>query len=236
MDKFDDFLEKQSKSENEKFTLPKSFDNKIEETLLNLDKESKKDNHKWYLNKKVWTTAACFAFICLAGVGLTYQSKLENIMSRSNMQSGQEFAMESAVEENNVSKIISDDSSPEVYGLSETGMYEDIENNDLSNEDNIYSINIEVINSSPKYKKIINKEDISIITNFINSIPLYETINEDIKDWMYSVKVYGEIDHVYKFEDNLVSIDGIVYKTSKDKIDELNKLYDILKYEENSIN
>lgn len=76
MDKFDDYLEKQSKCEKEKFVLPQSFDRKVEDILLNLDSELKKENNKWYKNKKLWTTAACFAFICLAGMGLSKQIHL----------------------------------------------------------------------------------------------------------------------------------------------------------------
>ena len=45
MDKFDDYLEKQSKCEKEKFVLPQSFDRKVEDILLNLDSELKKENN-----------------------------------------------------------------------------------------------------------------------------------------------------------------------------------------------
>lgn len=236
MDKFDDYLEKESKNENEKFTLPKSFDNKIEETLLNLDKENKKENNEWYLNKRVWTTAACFAFICLAGFGLTNRSNLENMMSRSKMDSGQEITMQSSVRENNDAQRSAYENSAEIHESNESAIYDEVENYNESSENDIYSINIEVLNSFPKYKEITDKDDINKIKSLINSIPLYEEINGDINDWKYSVRVYGKINHVYSFVDNLVSIDGVVYKTSEDKINELDKLYDTLKYEENSLN
>ena len=41
MDKFDEYLKSKSKSENEKFFLPKSFEYKLEDTLKKLDKENK---------------------------------------------------------------------------------------------------------------------------------------------------------------------------------------------------
>ena len=37
MDKFDEYLKNKSKSENEEFVLPKSFEYKLEDTLKNLD-------------------------------------------------------------------------------------------------------------------------------------------------------------------------------------------------------
>ena len=72
MDKFDEYLKNKSKSENEDFVLPKSFEYKLEETLKNLDKENKNETNVWYMNKKLWTTAACFAFVFLAATSIRY--------------------------------------------------------------------------------------------------------------------------------------------------------------------
>ena len=41
MDNFDEYLKNKSHMEDKEFILPKSFDNKIEETLGNLDKVRK---------------------------------------------------------------------------------------------------------------------------------------------------------------------------------------------------
>lgn len=235
MDKFDDYLEKQSKDENENFTLPKSFDNKIEETLLNLDKRCEKESKKLYLGKRIWTTAACFAFICLVGFGLREKSNLENMLSRTNEDSTQETTMESAIEQNNENQRLLYDNQEQAYGVNEESSNDEIENYNIINEDSIYSIKIEVVDESLKYKNITIKDDISKIIALIDSMQIYESIDRDINSWKYSIKVYGTTDHVYNFIDNLVSIDGVVYKTSQDEINELNKLYDTLNYEENFI-
>ena len=72
MDKFDEYLKNKSKSENKEFVLPNSFECKLEENLKNLDKENKSKTNVWYMNKKLWTTAACFAFVFLAGISIRY--------------------------------------------------------------------------------------------------------------------------------------------------------------------
>ena len=65
MDKFDEYLNNKVEMESEKFILPKSFEDKIEETLESLDKKNLEKKEKWYFNKNIWITAACFAFISL---------------------------------------------------------------------------------------------------------------------------------------------------------------------------
>ena len=65
MDKFDEYLNNKVEMESEKFILPKSFEDKIEETLESLDKKNLEKEEKWYFNKNIWITAACFAFISL---------------------------------------------------------------------------------------------------------------------------------------------------------------------------
>ena len=72
MDKFDEYLENKSENEKQEFALPKSFEYKLEETLENLDKEKQEKTNGWYNNKKLWTTAACFAFIFIAGMSVKY--------------------------------------------------------------------------------------------------------------------------------------------------------------------
>ncbi len=65
MDKFDEYLNNKVEMESEKFILPKSFEDKIEETLESLDKKNLEKEEKWYFNKNIWITVACFAFISL---------------------------------------------------------------------------------------------------------------------------------------------------------------------------
>ena len=62
MDKFDEFLKKKTEDENNEFTLPESFNLKIEETLKCLE-DNKKE--KWYINRKIISIVACFALYFL---------------------------------------------------------------------------------------------------------------------------------------------------------------------------
>ena len=53
MDNFDEYLKNKSHMEDKEFILPKSFDNKIEETLGNLDKVNLEKKKNCYVpNKK----------------------------------------------------------------------------------------------------------------------------------------------------------------------------------------
>ena len=216
MDKFDDYLEKQSKCEKEKFVLPQSFDRKVEDILLNLDSELKKENNKWYKNKKLWTTAACFAFICLAGMGLSKQIHLgKNEKKQTTVASEESHDIES-------------------YGLKESDL-DNIEDSQVLRADDIYNITIESISTQTKYKEVTKKEDINNIVNFINTMPIYEVINENINSVQYSIKIHGVTDHIYSFNDDIMGVDGIYYRTVEKEISELNELYNNLNYEEKFI-
>ena len=83
MDKFNKYLKNKSKSENKEFVLPNSFECKLEETLKNLDKENK--TNVLYINKKLWTMVACFAFVFLVGISIKYgvNSNKSNFIDRS---------------------------------------------------------------------------------------------------------------------------------------------------------
>ncbi|MBM6860287.1 hypothetical protein H9X78_07250, partial [Clostridium saudiense] len=76
MDKFDEFLKKRTEDENKDFTLPESFDLKIEETLNSLEND-KKD--KSYVNKKIISMVACFTLVFLVGLRyMIFDGILEN--------------------------------------------------------------------------------------------------------------------------------------------------------------
>ena len=153
MDKFDDYLEKQSKCEKEKFVLPQSFDRKVEDILLNLDSELKKENNKWYKNKKLWTTAACFAFICLAGMGLSKQIHLGKNEKKQTTVVSEESMMKSAGVRENESNVTHDIES---YGLKESGL-DNIEDSQVLRADDIYNITIESILATGKPIKAIEQ-------------------------------------------------------------------------------
>ncbi|WP_195244740.1 hypothetical protein [Clostridium celatum] len=231
MDKFDDYLEKQSKCEKEKFVLPQSFDRKVEDILLNLDSELKKENNKWYKNKKLWTTAACFAFICLAGMGLSKQIHLGKNEKKQTTVASEESMMKSAGVRENESNVTHDIES---YGLKESGL-DNIEDSQVLRADDIYNITIESISTQTKYKEVTKKEDINNIVNFINTMPIYEVINENINSVQYSIKIHGVTDHIYSFNDDIMGVDGIYYRTVEKEISELNELYNNLNYEEKFI-
>lgn len=112
MDRFEDYLKKKSKQETENFKLPKSFDDKVEDSLLNLDNISSKN--KWYKNKKVWITAACFMFICTTVISLKENSSLSRNLKNSVNSNSRNQGNESSIvaydspitEKNEESKII----------------------------------------------------------------------------------------------------------------------------------
>lgn len=64
MDKFNSFIKNKVKEEKESFILPKSFEDKIETVLDNIDDKKKVRLDSWYRNRKFLAIASCFAFIC----------------------------------------------------------------------------------------------------------------------------------------------------------------------------
>ena len=115
MDKFDEYLKNKSKSENEEFVLPKSFEYKLEETLKNLDKENKSKTNVLYMNKKLWTIAACFAFVFLTSVSIKY-----------GVNSG---------ELNSIEKNLENQVTRYSEGIPEVASYNDAETRDIGNSE-----------------------------------------------------------------------------------------------------
>lgn len=64
MDKFNDFMRNKIIEENENFSLPKSFEDKIESVLDDIDNKESIKIDPWYKNRRILTMAACFAFSC----------------------------------------------------------------------------------------------------------------------------------------------------------------------------
>ena len=127
MDKFDEYLNNKVEMESEKFILPKSFEDKIEETLESLDKKNLEKEEKWYFNKNIWITVACFAFISLTVLVtnknnnettndlIRMSSEMDNnssIVSYNNAESGsiREYSSNESVEEQLESNININDS------------------------------------------------------------------------------------------------------------------------------
>jgi len=76
MDNFDNFIKDKSKEEKESFRLPKSFEDKVDFILENIDNEKSVDSHPWYRNRKFISIVACFAFGCFVLMKLVNRGEI----------------------------------------------------------------------------------------------------------------------------------------------------------------
>ena len=239
MDKFDEYLKNKSKSENEEFVLPKSFEYKLEETLKNLDEENKSKADIWYMNKKLWTTVACFAFVFLAATSIRY-----------GVDSNKPNSIEKSLE-NQVTGY--SDGIPEVasYNDAET---RDIGNSEASKQDaeefnlddrfgdevidssNINKIIVKNIVDGNTYKSVDNKIDIEMIISFINDILKEEIQKQTLGEWDFLIQTNGvESNHTIIIKNDIMNIDNKWYKINSEEVNNFKSMYNNLNYDENSI-
>lgn len=239
MDKFDEYLKNKSKSENEEFVLPKSFECKLEETLKNLDKENKRKTNVWYMNKKLWTMAACFALVFLAGVSIRYgvdSNKLSSIERNLENQITEysggvpEVASRNEAEARGITKNGATEKEVEEFSLQDTLGDEIIDSN------NINKIIIKNIVEDNTYKSIDNKNDIEKIISFINNIPKEEIQNQTLGEWDFLIQTNGvESNHTIIIKNNIMNIDNKYYKINAEEVNNFKVMYNDLNYDENKI-
>lgn len=239
MDKFDEYLKNKSKSENEEFVLPKSFEYKLEETLKNLDKENKNRINVWYMNKKLWTTAACFAFVFLTVVSIRYgvnSNRLKSIeKSLENQVTGYSDAIPEVASHNEASTrgIGNDEATKQEI---EEFSLEDRFGDGVIDSNNINKIIVKNIVDGNTYKSIDNKVDIEKIISFINEIPKEEIQKQTLGEWDFLVQTNGvESNHTIIIKNDIMNIDNRWYKINSEDVNNFKSMYNDLNYDENSI-
>ena len=168
MDKFDEYLNNKVEMESEKFILPKSFEDKIEETLESLDKKNLEKKEKWYFNKNIWITAACFAFISLTVL----------VTNKNNNETTNDLIRMSSEMDNNSSMVS--------YNNAESGSIREYSSNESAEEQLESNININdsFIDYNNINKIIIKGKFKGYVIDFIEkkeAIKTYNKINKDYK-------------------------------------------------------
>ena len=219
MDKFNKYLKNKSKSENKEFVLPNSFECKLEETLKNLDKENK--TNVLYINKKLWTMVACFAFVFLVGISIKYgvNSNKSNFIDRSL--------------ENQIAGY--SDGIPEVASRNKAET-RDVVSDEVIGSNNINKIIIKNIVDGNIYKSIDNNIDIEKIISFINDIPKEEIQKQILEEWDFLIQTSGmESNHTIIIKNHIMNIDNKWYKIDSKEVNSFKNMYNDLNYDENSI-
>lgn len=239
MNNFDEYLKNKSHIEDKEFILPKSFEDKIEETLENLDKVNLDKKKSWYSSKKIWTTAACFAFICLTAISINSNinsNKSSNIL-RSGEDSIEEYSTntpEVAMYDSGESRSIEEDHGDETQ-KSELNLMDSIDDSfiDISN---ISKVVIKSMGSENKYKSVDKVTDIESIIGFINEISKEEVEKQDINDWDFLIQTSGiGINNTIIIQGDIMNIDDKWYKISLEDNKKLKEIYNNLSYQEDDI-
>lgn len=239
MDKFDEYLENKSENEKQEFVLPKSFEYKLEETLENLDKEKQEKTNGWYNNKKLWTTAACFAFIFIAGMSVKYGVDFNKSDSREKSLDNQIVRYSADIPEiasNNESESRSSIDNDAQKGISEEFSLQDTLGDSFIDSTNIDKVIIKNVIDGNTYKSVDNKIDIDNIIEFINNISKEEVPGQLLGDWDFLIQTNGlESNHTIIIKDYIMNIDDKYYKISSEDINIFKDMYNNLNYDKNTI-
>ena len=239
MDKFDEYLKNKSKSENEEFVLPKSFEYKLEETLKNLDKENKSKTNVWYMNKKLWTTAACFAFVFLTSVSIKYgiNSNKSNSLEKSLKDKLQSTVK--ALHMLLVTVVLKLEGLVMMRQLNKGQIefsLEDRFGDGVIDSTSINKIIVKNIVGGNTYKSVDNKIDIENIISFINDIPKEEIQQQTLGEWDFLIQTNGvESNHTIIIKNDIMNIDNKWYKIDSEEVNNFKSIYNNLNYDENSI-
>ena len=117
------------------------------------------------------------------------------------------------------------------------GLTNKVNSKDLSviDKSKVDSICIKVLPSPPKQKIIDKEEDINKVIKEINSIKVKDKKVDIYKGWEINISILGEDNYDISFAGEYININGIQYKTEKNEIEELRKLYENLNYEETDV-
>lgn len=229
MERFDKYLENKSDIENKEFILPKSFEDKLEDTLGSLDKIDTKNN--WYRNRKIWTTVACFIFVCFVGISMGSKGN-ENKSANDSMEYSAGTPDLASNYSGDLSKSAQKDAAES--RISEFSLNDELSYNfvDSSNIDKLIFKSIEY----NKYKVIDKKEDIENVVNFINDISGEKTESTSLNDWNFLIQTSGvNSDHSIIIEGDIMNVDEEWYKIDSQDVEKLKDIYNELNYEEKNI-
>ena len=188
MDKFDEFLKKKTEDENNEFTLPESFNLKIEETLKCLE-DNKKE--KWYKNRKIISMVACFALVFFVGLRYTVFNGSLTINESTTMDMQSDSVQRSSIPE------------PEISNYS-------LENSEdfIINQNEVKELTIKSLSGEAKFKFVNKEEDINNIIESINKLYKFEVIDQGISEWDFLIQTTGEVNHTIEVKGNLINIDN----------------------------
>ncbi|VYU38838.1 hypothetical protein [Clostridium tertium] len=102
----------------------------------------------------------------------------------------------------------------------------------LVDSSKINSITITVMPSPPKVKSIDNKDDISKIVDYINSIEIKDKEQGNYKGYEVNINLKGKENYDISFVDGSIYLNGIVYKVDNNVIKEIKDFYNKLEYED----
>ena len=233
MDKFDEYLNNKVEMEIEKFILPKSFEDKIEETLESLDKKNLEKEEKWYFNKNIWITVACFAFISLTVL----------VTNKNNNETTNDLIRMSSEIDNNSSMVSynnAESGSIREYSSNES-VEEQLESNININDsfidyNNINKVIIKFMDNINKYKTIDKRDDIRQVIDFINYTSKKEIEKQDINNWDFLIQTNGiGLNHNIIIKDDIMIIDDKWYKIDLNDNERLKNVYNDLNYNEKDI-
>lgn len=215
MDKFDEFLKKKTEDENNEFTLPESFNLKIEETLKCLE-DNKKE--KWYKNRKIISMVACFALVFFVGLRYTVFNGSLTINESTTMDMKSDSVQRSSIPE------------PEISNYS-------LENSEdfIINQNEVKELTIKSLSGEAKFKFVNKEEDINNIIESINKLYKFEVIDQGISEWDFLIQTTGEVNHTIEVKGNLINIDNRCYESNEDISEIIRNIYDNLNYEEKNI-
>ena len=215
MDKFDEFLKKKTEDENNEFTLPESFNLKIEETLKCLE-DNKKE--KWYKNRKIISMVACFALVFFVGLRYTVFNGSLTINDSTTMDMQSDSVQRSSIPE------------PEISNYS-------LENSEdfIINQNEVKELTIKSLSGEAKFKFVNKEEDINNIIESINKLYKFEVIDQGISEWDFLIQTTGEVNHTIEVKGNLINIDNRCYESNEDISEIIRNIYDNLNYEEKNI-
>lgn len=198
MEKFDDFLNNKIKTEDEKFIVPDKVNNRIEDTLRNLDLLVEKENDiknikKFNLNRKYISIAAMF--ILLIGIGV-------RVINPAINQESKNLGKSENLREGNTTK--------EVAELKETDLSKLSNNDKLINLDKINIVEIRSL-SKDIYITTTEENEIGLVLNYINSLYLSLVKDKTMDNYEYLIKLSGDKEIEIIIQNNLIAIDGQLY-------------------------
>ena len=206
---------------------------KFEETLESLDKKNLEKEEKWYFNKNIWITVACFAFISLTVL----------VTNKNNNETTNDLIRMSSEMDNNSSMVSynnAESGSIREYSSNES-VEEQLESNININDsfidyNNINKIIIKFMDNINKYKTIDKRDDIRQVIDFINYTSKKEIEKQDINNWDFLIQTNGiGLNHNIIIKDDIMIIDDKWYKIDLNDNERLKNVYNDLNYNEKDI-